>query len=129
MVRSSRRNLNTCPGRKAYALAQERCQESLAICHEVLAHPSPLDCLGLAARGLGKGLGLGILTEAGALILQPKMLKGIKARAEAAGGQQRGSPVARTRDELWQKLIRTASPAGYTGSVSLHLLTMCVSSG
>ena len=128
MVGSSRRNLNTWPGRKAFALAQEWCEESLAICQEVLAYPSPLDCLALAARGLGKGLGLGILTEAGALILQPEMLKGIKARAEAAGVQQGGSPVARTRDDLRWKLIRTASPAGYAGSVSLHLLTMCVSS-
>jgi len=37
--------------------------------------------------GLGNALGLGIPTEAGALIMQPKMLKGIKARAEAAGRQ------------------------------------------
>jgi hypothetical protein len=37
--------------------------------------------------GLGNALGLGIPTEAGALIMQPKMLKGIKARAEAAGSK------------------------------------------
>jgi hypothetical protein len=36
---------------------------------------------------LGNALGLGIPTEAGVLIMQPKMLKGIKVRAEAAGGQ------------------------------------------
>jgi len=34
--------------------------------------------------GLGSALSLGIPTEVGALIMQPKMLKGIKARAEAA---------------------------------------------
>jgi len=34
---------------------------------------------------LGNALGLGIPTEAGALIMQPKMLKGIKARAEGTG--------------------------------------------
>jgi predicted ATPase/DNA-binding SARP family transcriptional activator len=38
---------------RAYALAQERCEESLSICQEVLVHPSPAACLGLAARGLG----------------------------------------------------------------------------
>jgi hypothetical protein len=37
------------------------------------------------SAGLGNALALGIPTEAGALIMQPKMLKGIKARAEAAG--------------------------------------------
>jgi len=37
--------------------------------------------------GLGNTLGLGIPTIAGALIMQPKMLKGIKARAEAARRQ------------------------------------------
>jgi hypothetical protein len=37
--------------------------------------------------GLGNALGLGIPTEMGALIMQPKMLRGIKARAEAAAGQ------------------------------------------
>jgi hypothetical protein len=35
--------------------------------------------------GLANALGLGIPTDAGALIMQPKMLKGIKARAEAVG--------------------------------------------
>lgn len=35
---------------------------------------------------------LGIRTEAGALIMHPKMLKGIKARAEAAGSQQAAYP-------------------------------------
>lgn len=35
--------------------------------------------------GLANALGLGIPTEAGALIMQPKLLKGIKARAEAGG--------------------------------------------
>ncbi len=34
---------------------------------------------------LGNALALGIPTEAGALIMQPKMLKGIKARVETAG--------------------------------------------
>jgi hypothetical protein len=37
--------------------------------------------------GLGNSMALSIPTEAGALIMQPKLLKGIKARAEAAGGQ------------------------------------------
>ena len=37
--------------------------------------------------GLGNALALGIPTEAGALIMQPKLLKGIKTRAESAGGQ------------------------------------------
>ena len=37
--------------------------------------------------GLGNALGLGIPTEAGALVMQPKMLKGLKARAEAAARQ------------------------------------------
>ena len=50
--------------------------------------------------GLGNELSLGILTEAGALVMQPKLLKAIKARAEAAGGQQRGSSEARLWDEL-----------------------------
>jgi len=36
---------------------------------------------------LGNALALGIPTEAGALIMQPKMLKGIKARAERVGGR------------------------------------------
>lgn len=35
--------------------------------------------------GLANTLGLGISTDAGAMIMQPKMLKGIKARAEAMG--------------------------------------------
>jgi len=37
------------------------------------------------SSGLGNALGLGIPTEAGALIMQPKMLKGIKSRAESTG--------------------------------------------
>jgi len=37
--------------------------------------------------GLANALGLGIPTETGALIMQPKLLKGIKARAEAVGRQ------------------------------------------
>jgi tetratricopeptide (TPR) repeat protein len=37
----------------AYAPAQEWCEESLAICQEVLVYPSPFASLGLAARGLG----------------------------------------------------------------------------
>jgi hypothetical protein len=36
---------------------------------------------------LGNAMALGIPTEAGALIMQPKLLKGIKTRAESAGGQ------------------------------------------
>ena len=37
--------------------------------------------------GLGNALAINVPAEGGALIMQPKLLKGIKARAEAAGGQ------------------------------------------
>jgi hypothetical protein len=37
--------------------------------------------------GLGNALAINVPAEGGALIMQPRLLKGIKARAEAAGGQ------------------------------------------
>jgi hypothetical protein len=42
---------------------------------------------GDTGSGLGNALAIHVPTEAGALIMQPKLLKGIKARAEAAGGR------------------------------------------
>jgi hypothetical protein len=52
---------------------------------------------GDTSAGLGNALVINVPTEAGALIMQPKLLKGIKARAEASDGQQGGASGAVSR--------------------------------
>ena len=47
------------------------------------------------SSGMGNALAIDVSTEAGALIMQPEVLKGIKMRAQAASRQQRGSSEAR----------------------------------
>jgi hypothetical protein len=44
---------------------------------------------GDTSSGLGNALAINVPAEAGALIMQPRLLKGIKARAEAAGARSR----------------------------------------
>jgi hypothetical protein len=64
------------------ARASEPEPQELSLCH---ARGQGTSWRGEYSPGLANSLGLGFSTEAGALIMQPKMLKGIKVWAEAMG--------------------------------------------